>query len=277
MFTNNRLLRTTVSLWLILFAGLLFAETVVPAALQDVGIDQKLNAQVPLNLEFRDESGKAVMLRDYFGKKPVILSLAYYECPMLCTYVLNGLVKGLRPLSFDAGNEFEILTVSFDPRETHQLAASKKSVYLKEYGRSKAAAGWHFLTGNSESIRKLTDAVGFRYKYDPKDNQFAHASGIMILTPEGKLARYFYGIEYSSRDIRLALVEASQNKIGSPVDQLLLFCFHYDPTVGKYNAVATNFIRLGGILTVLALGLFVVTSLRKEKIKDKKSKTNTKN
>ncbi len=262
---NKSFLSASVSLWSVLLAGSLFAETGVPVALQDVGIDQKLNAQVPLNLEFRDESGKAVTLKDYFGKKPVILSLAYYECPMLCTYVLNGLVKSLKPLSFDAGNEFEILTVSFDPRDTHQLAASKKSVYLKEYGRPNAGNGWHFLTGDSESIRRLTEAVGFKYKYDPKDNQFAHASGIMVLTPEGKLARYFYGIEYSSRDIRLALVEASQNKIGSAVDQLLLFCFHYDPTAGKYSAAATNFIRLGGILTVLGLSLFIVTAIRRER------------
>jgi protein SCO1 len=268
--SNKARVCAAMSFYLILFAEALSAQTAIPLALQDVGIDQKLNAQIPLNLEFRDEQGKTVKLGGYFGKKPVILSLAYYECPMLCTYVLNGLVTSLKPLSFNAGNEFEILTVSFDPRETHQLAAAKKLIYLKEYGRSNAEKGWHFLTGDTESILKLTAAVGFKYKYDSKDDQFAHASGIMILTPEGKLARYFYGIEYSSRDVRLALVEASENKIGSPADQLLLFCFHYDPTVGKYSAYATNFIRLGGILTVLGLSVFVLTSLRKEKRKDKR-------
>jgi protein SCO1 len=266
MFHKNKFtICVFATVWLILESISLFAETGLPLALQDVGIDQKLKAQIPLNLEFSDESGKKVKLEKYFCKRPVILSLAYYDCPMLCTYVLNGLVRSLKPLSFNVGEQFEVLTVSFDPKETSRLAAEKKLMYLKEYGRLNAENGWHFLTGDVESIRQLTSSVGFKYKYDPKDGQFAHASGIMVVTPEGKLARYFYGIEYSSRDIRLALIEASQNKIGSRVDQLLLFCFQYDPTTGKYSAYATNIVRLGGVLTVLALGFFVITSLRKEK------------
>lgn len=265
MIINKHLTFCAVFVWFLCVNPIASAQTGIPIALQDVGIDQKLNSQVPLDLEFRNENGDKVRLKDYFGKKPVILSLVYYECPMLCTYVLNGLVKSLKPISFDPGKEFEIVTISFNPEDTATLASQKKAVYLAEYGRPDASRGWHFLTGNSESIRQLTKAVGFKYKYDPKDKQFAHASGIMVATPEGKLARYFYGVEYSSRDIRLALVEASQNKIGTPTDQLLLFCFHYDPTVGKYSANATNFVRLGGILTVLALGIFIAVSLKKEK------------
>jgi protein SCO1/2 len=271
---RNRFLKSGIAGLLYLFCAISAANasTAVPVILQEVGIDQKLNESIPLGLEFRDESGKTVRLSDYFGKKPVILSLAYYECPMLCTYVLNGLVRSLRPLSFNVGNEFEMITVSFDPTETSQLAAAKKAVYLKEYGRTGAESGWHFLTGDAEPIRQLTKAVGFKYKYDAQDKQFAHASGIMVLTPEGKLARYFYGIEYPSRDLRLALVEASQNKIGSRADQLMLYCFRYDPTTGKYSAYATNFVRLGGILTVIGLSFFVISSLKKEKRKTKEQR-----
>lgn len=267
MINNKHLTSWAVFVWLLCVSAIASAQTGIPVALQDVGIDQKLNGQVPLDLEFRNENGDKVRLKEYFGNKPVILSLVYYECPMLCTYVLNGLVRSLKPISFNPGKEFEIVTVSFNPEETADLAAQKKAVYLNEYGRPGASQGWHFLTGSAESIRQLTKAVGFKYKYDPKDKQFAHASGIMVVTPEGKLARYLYGVEYSARDIRLALVEASQNKIGTPADQLLLFCFHYDPTVGKYSANATNFVRLGGILTVLGLGVFIVIAIRREREK----------
>src|SRR5262245_47197793 len=254
------------AIFVLLFAQTyLYAQGGLPVGLQDVGIDQKLNAQIPLDLEFRNEQGEKVQLKHYFHGKPVILSLVYYECPMLCTYVLNGMVRALKPLSFNPGKEFEIITVSFNSEEDSKLAAQKKSVYLQEYGRPEASSGWHFLTGDADSIRQLTKAVGFKYKYDPKDRQFAHASGIMVATPEGKLSHYFYGVEYSTRDLRLALVEASENKIGSKVDQLLLFCFHYDPSVGKYSAYATNLIRMGGILTVLGIGLFVINSLKKER------------
>ena len=231
-------------------------STGLPKALREVRIDQKLNHQLPLDLVFRNEEGKVVKLGDYFGEKPVVLSLVYYECPMLCTQVLNGMVSAFKVLSFTPGDEFDVVTVSFDPRETSALAAAKKKTYvgyLPEAKRAPAANGWHFLTGDSESIRQLTEEVGFHYNFDEATNQFAHASAIMIATPEGKLARYFYGIEYAPKDLRLGLVEASQNKIGSPVDQLLLYCYHYDPATGKYGAVVMNMIRVGGVLTLLAM------------------------
>ena len=205
---------------------------------------------------FRNEKGEPVKLGDYFGKKPVVLSLVYYECPMLCTQVLNGMVSAFKVLSFKAGDEFDVVTVSFDPRETPALATAKKKTYvgyLPEAKRAPAENGWHFLTGDSESIKRFTEAVGFHYHFDEATNQFAHASAIMIATPEGKLARYFYGIEYSPKDLRLGLVEASQNKIGSPVDQLLLYCYHYDPATGKYGAVVMNMVRLGGIATLIVM------------------------
>jgi len=236
-----------------------------PAVLRDIGIDQRLNEQVPLDLVFRDETGKLVRLGDYFGEKPVILSLVYYECPMLCTLVLNGLLKSLRALSFDVGKEFNVVTVSFNPGETPTLAAAKKAEYIQHYSRAGAAEGWHFLTGEAGSIKRLAQAVGFRYIYDAKQNQFAHASGIMVLTPQGRLSHYFYGIEYSPRDLRLSLVEASANKIGSPVDQLLLYCYHYDPTTGKYGVIIMNVIRLAGLGTILALGAFMVVMFRRDR------------
>jgi len=226
----------------------------LPRALQDVGFDQRLDQQVPLDAVFRDETGQSVSLGDYFAGKPVILVLAYYKCPMLCTQVLNGLVRALLDVPLDIGKDFNVVTVSFDPRETPELAAAKKKSYLERYGRPGAEAGWHFLTGEQESITRLAEAVGFRYRYDEKNDQFAHASGILVLTPRGRIARYFYDIRYSPRDLRLGLVEASENKIGSPADQVLLFCFHYDPAEGKYGATVMNFVRLGGAFTVLGIG-----------------------
>ena len=235
----------------------------LPKALGDVSFDQKLNAQLPLDLVFRNENGETVKLGDYFGKKPIVLSLVYYECPMLCTQVLNGMVSAFKVLSFKPGQEFDVITVSFDPREKPALAAAKKKTYigyLPEDKRDSAANGWHFLTGDPESIKVLTDSVGFRYHFDETTNQFAHASAILVATPEGKLARYFYGIEYSPKDLRLGLIEASQNKIGSPMDQLLLYCYHYDPATGKYGAVVMNMVRLGGIATLIVMvtGFFVM-------------------
>ncbi len=235
-----------------------------PLLLQKVSFDQKLGAQLPLDLKFRDEYGRTVALGDYFGKKPVILSLVYYQCPMLCTQVLNGMVSAFLPLSFSAGREFEVVTVSFDARETPQMALAKKETYLKRYGRPSAYDGWHFLTGDQLSIDALTQTVGFHYAFDPKLNQFAHASGIMVVTPEGKIAQYYYGIEYSSRDLRLGLVEASKNKIGTVVDQVLLYCYHYDPAQGRYGAIAMRMMRLGGIATVLLLGGFMIVMFRRE-------------
>ncbi len=221
--------------------------------LRDVGFDQRLNEQVPLDLKFTDETGAVVTLNDYFGKKPVVLVLAYYRCPMLCTLVLNGLVQGMRGMPLAIGTDFNVVTVSFDPRETSELAAAKKKTYVADYGRPGAAEGWHFLTGQPEAIEKLTRAVGFRYVYDAAQDQYIHTSGIMVLTPQGRLSRYFYGIEFPARDLRLGLVEASANKIGSPTDEVLLYCFHYDPATGKYTASILNFVRAGGVLTVLAL------------------------
>jgi protein SCO1 len=236
-----------------------------PAILREVGIDQHLDQQVPLDLVFHDETGQAVQFGQYFGGKPVILALVYYECPMLCTLTLNGLASALKVLSFDVGNQFNVVTVSFNPRETAALAAAKKKAYIERYGRAGTEQGWHFLTGDATNIERLTQAVGFRYVYDAEQKQYAHAAGITLLTPQGKIARYFFGVEYSPRDLRLGLVEASHNQIGSPVDQLLLYCYHYDPATGKYGAVAMNMVRVAGALTVLALGGFVVIALRRER------------
>lgn len=235
----------------------------LPPALRDVGIDQNLNQQVPLDLVFRDESGRVVPLGEYFKGKPVILSMVYYECPMLCTQVLNGLTASMRVLGFNAGQQYEVVTVSFDPREGPELAAKKKAIYLDIYKRPGAADGWHFLTGDETNIKRLADAVGFRFHYDPETGQFAHASGIMILTPEGRISSYYYGIEYSAKDMRLGLVEASAGKIGNPVDQLLLYCYHYDPATGRYGAVVMNMVRLGGILTIAIMGTLILVLRRR--------------
>jgi protein SCO1 len=256
-----------VCLALLLGVASVRGQSPLPPSLRSVRFDQRLNEQVPLDLVFKDETGKSVKLADYFGKKPVILVLAYYRCPMLCTEVLNGLVRALLNVPFDVGKEFDVLTVSFDHRETPAMAAAKKKTYLERYGRPGAEKGWHFLTGEEDSIKRLTQAVGFQYSYDAKNDQFAHASGIMILTPEGMISRYFYDISYPSRDVRLGLVEASENKIGSPVDQVLLFCFHYDPMEGKYGPVIMNFVRLGGVLTVISLGILMTVLWRQERRK----------
>lgn len=227
----------------------------LPAPLREAKIEQRLGEQLPLDLTFRDEAGRTVRLGEYFGAKPVMIALVYYDCPMLCNQVLNGLSGALRALSFDVGKEFDIVTVSFDPREGPEAATRKKQGYMQEYKRPTAATGWHFLTGDEASILKLTDAVGFYFTYDERTNQFAHASGVMIATPEGKLSHYFYGIEYAPKELRLGLVQASQNKIGNPVDQLLLYCYHYDPATGKYGPVVMNIVRVAGIATLVAFGI----------------------
>src|SRR5579884_861240 len=242
----------------LLSAGPLCAQPKLPAPLQGVGFDQRVNEQVPLDLEFRDEAGRTVRLGNYFGDKPVILVLAYYRCPMLCTEVLNGLVRAMLDMPYTAGKEFVVLTVSFDPHETPDLAAAKKKTYLERYGRRGAEAGWHFLTGDQGPIKRLTEAVGFRYHYDDWHQQFAHASGIIVLTPHGKLFRYFLDIKYDPQVLRLSLVEASQGKVGSVTDQALLFCFHYDPADGKYGVYVMNLVRLGGVLTLLCIGGLVL-------------------
>ena len=229
-----------------------------PKVLDDVGIDQQLGGQLPLDLAFRDETGRDVRIGDYFRDRPVILALVYYDCPMLCHEVLTGLTRSFEQLNFSVGKEFEVVTVSFDARETPQMAVREKNNYINWYKREGAAEGWHFLTGDQPSIDRLTQAVGFKYAYDEQTKQFAHASGVMVLTPQGKLARYFYGVEYQPKDMRLGLVEASENRIGSAVDQILLYCYHYDPTTGKYGPVVMNMLRVAGVFTLLAIGLLFV-------------------
>ena len=236
-----------------------------PAVGSDIGIEQRLDQQVPLDLTFLDESGASVRLADLLGERPVILSLVYYECPMLCTQVLNGLLRSLRVVSLDLGEDFDVLTVSIDPRETAKLAAAKKQEYVGSYGRAGAAAGWHFLTGSQDQITRLAEAVGFRYEYDEETGQYIHATGIMVLTPAGKLARYFYGVEYSPKDLRFGLIEAAEERIGSAVDQVLLLCYQYDPATGKYGLVIMNSLRLAGGATVAITALFVIGWLRRER------------
>jgi protein SCO1/2 len=235
-----------------------------PPGLSNVGIEQRLNQQIPLDLKFRDESGRAVRLGDYFGKKPVILNLVYYNCPMLCGEVLSGLTSALRVLKLDVGREFNVVTVSFDPRETPEMAAEKKREFLKRYGRSGAEEGWHFLTGQQEAITALTGAAGFQYQYDAKSGQFAHSTTIMIVTPQGKIAQYYYGVEYPPKDLRLGLIEASQNKIGNLVDAVLLYCYHYDPATGRYGAVIMKVLRVGAVATMVFLGTFIVLMFRRD-------------
>lgn len=236
-----------------------------PGLLGKIGIDQRLNHHVPLDLTFTDETGRAVRLGDYFGKRPVVLALVYYECPMLCTQVLNGLVSALGTLTFDAGREYDVVAVSINPKEGPGLASQKKQAYLERYGRAGTEAGWHFLTGREESIARLADAVGFRYAYDESIQQYAHGAGIEVLTPKGTISKYFYGIEYSPRDIRFGLIEASEERIGSAIDDVLLLCYHYDPATGKYGATAIGLVRAGAVATVLAFLMFLFVSLRRER------------
>jgi len=224
-----------------------------PAALRDVAFDQRLGQMLPLDAALVDESGRAVRLGDYFGRRPVILTLAYYGCPMLCTLSLNGLASALKTLSFDAGREFEVVTLSFEHKETPQQAAAAKKTYIERYGRPQAAAGWHFLTGDEAAIAAVTGAVGFRYAWDEETRQYAHPTGVVVATPEGRIARYLYGVEYAPKDLRFALVEASTGRVGTPVDQLLLYCYEYDPVRGRYGATILRTVRFLGILTVLGL------------------------
>jgi len=234
-----------------------------PALLRSVGIDQKMGAQVPLDLPFSDESGHAVTLRQYFGK-PVILALVYYQCPSLCNMVLNGVLRSVKSLAMSAGDQYDIVAVSFDPRETWEMAAAKKAVYVRGYNRPGSDQGWHFLTGPDASSKLLADAVGFRYAYDAMNNQYAHGSAIILLTPDGRVSRYFFGIDYPARDVRLGLVEASGRRIGSAVDAVMLYCYHYDPSNGKYGFVIMNALRLAGFVTVAALAGFMIIMFRRD-------------
>ena len=230
-----------------------------------VDIVQRLNSELPMNLMFRDETGKIVRLGQFFRGKPVILNFMYYRCPMLCSIVLDGMTSTLTELKFDIGKEFDVITVSIDPRDTPEAAAEKKDHYIKRYGRFQSAEGWHFLTAHESAIKQLTDAVGFHYAYDPATNQFAHGAAMYVITPQGRISRYFYGFEYKPRDVRLALVEASAGKIGTATDQILLLCYHYDPATGKYSRSAMNFVRAGGVATVLSLASFIFVMLRRER------------
>ena len=235
-----------------------------PTVLSRVSFEQHLDEQLPLDLPFKDEAGRAVKLGDYFGRKPVLLTFVYYDCPMLCTEVLNGVESSLRVLNETIGKEFDVVTVSFDPKETPILAAGKKKAYLERYKRAEAEQGWHFLTGEQSSIETLTKAAGFNYFWDEASHQFAHASGIVIVTPTGKVSRYFFGIDYAPRDVKFALIESSNEKIGTLADKLLLYCYHYDPAKGNYGFVAMRAIRIGGAVTLLALVGFVFVSIRRD-------------
>jgi protein SCO1/2 len=236
-----------------------------PSILQNVGIDQKLGVVVPSDLIFDDEQGRAVHLGEMFDNRPVVLVLVYYQCPMLCTMVLNDLLRTMRAMPETVGKDFDVITVSFDPRDTPELALLKKKTYLAQYDRPGAEKGWHFLTGQQASITDLTNAVGFRYVWDPKFQVYAHASGIMVLTPTGKISRYFFGIDYVPTDLRIALTEASGGRVGGLADAILLYCFCYDPATGKYGLAISRLLKVGGCLTILVLGSFIVTAIRRER------------
>jgi protein SCO1/2 len=236
----------------------------MPVPLQQVRFDQKLDAPLPLDTTFKDEHGATVRLGDYFGKRPVIVAFVYYECPMLCTQILNGLVSGVKVLDQTVGTDFDVVAISFDARETPVMAAAKKATYMDQYQRPGSAQGWHFLTGDEAAIAKVTAAAGFQFAWDASTQQFAHASGVVVTTPAGRVARYLFGIEYSPRDLKFALMESSEGRIGSVVDQVLLYCYHYEPATGTYSRTAMNIVQMGGAVTVAALFGFVAISLRRD-------------
>jgi protein SCO1/2 len=239
-------------------------SSATPAALQKVRFDQKLDAQLPLDAVFKDDEGRTVPLGTFFGKRPVVLAFVYYECPMLCTQILNGLVSGVTVLDQTVGQDFDVVAISFDARETPVQAAAKKTASVDRYKRPGSERGWHFLTGDEASIKRVTDAAGFQFAWDAATQQFAHASGVIVTTPDGRLARYLFGIEYPPRDLKFALMESSAGRIGSVVDQLLLYCYHYEPATGSYSLAAMNAVRMGGAVTVAALLGFVAISLRRD-------------
>jgi protein SCO1 len=239
-------------------------SNLMPGQLAEVDFVQKLNEPLPLHLEFTDETGRPVKLGDYFSRRPVVLAFVYYDCTMLCSQVLNGVTSALSALDESIGRDFDVLAVSFDPRDTPAAAAAKKASYVDRYQRIGAESGFHFLTGSADAVTTLTDAVGFKYAWDEATQQFAHASGFVIATPDGRLSRYFYGIEYAPRDIKFALIESSAGRVGSIVDQVLLYCYHYDPKTGSYSFVAMKAVRLGGAFTLLGLVGFVVVAIRRE-------------
>ena len=262
---------TLAALLLALSAGGVSAQPAQPAAarrpepLKEIGFDQRLGESLPLDITLRDEHGKDVVLRDLFRGRPVVLSLVYYECPMLCTLSLNGLVSALDVLKLEPGRDFDLITVSFDARETHDQARKRKNVYLNRYRRPEAGGAWHFLTGDRPQLERLTRAVGFRYAWDEDTQQFAHASGVVVATPQGVISRYLYGIEYSPKDLRFALIESAAQRIGTPVDTLLLSCYRYDPVHGRYGAYVMGILRVAALATIGVLGGFVAVMLRRER------------
>lgn len=246
----------------------------LPETLKKIGIEQKLGGQMPMETVFKDESGNAVKLGDYFNKgRPVILAFVYYECPMLCNEVLNGLTGTLKGISFDAGKDFDVVAISFDARENEKpdLAKNKKDSYMTRYGRPGTEKGWHFLTGTKESVEAATKAAGFGFEWDEKSNQFAHAGAIMITTPDGRLARYFYGIDYSPKDVKFGIMESAESKVGNAAEQLLLYCYHYDPSTGKYGLAVLRVMRMGAVLTILGMGLMGFVFWRRNKVKSEKA------
>lgn len=240
------------------------ASSVVPAPLKEVTFKQRLNEQLPLDIPFKDEEGRTVQLGDFFGQRPVVLAFVYYTCPMLCTQVMNGISSSLKALPFTPGRDFDVVLISFDPRETPAIAAKKKQEHLAYWSTESTAGAWHFLTGDEASIRRATAAAGFNYRWEEATSQFAHVSGLLVVTPDGRLSRYFYGVEYSPKDLRLALVESGKGKVGSAIDELLLYCYHYDPESGRYGVIVMNLIRLGGVVTLATMVGFILLMRRRE-------------
>jgi protein SCO1/2 len=237
----------------------------IPAPLRDIGFDQHLGRRLPLDELVRAEDGRVTPLREYFGARPVVLVFAYYSCPMLCTQVVNGLASALGVLALEPGRDFEVVVISIDPHDTPAAAAAKKAAYLERYRRPGASAGSHFLTADPPAIDRLTRAAGFRYVWDAQTNQFAHPTGVIVVTPDGRPARYLFGIDYGPRDLRLALVEASAGRVGTAVDSLLLYCYHYDPMTGRYGFLVMRTLRVAGVATVLALGAFIAVMIQRER------------
>ena len=240
------------------------SSTEVPPQLHDVTFKQRLDEMLPLDTRFKDESGRDVALGQYFGKRPVLLAFVYYQCPMLCTQIMNGLSSALDVMPFEAGRDFDVVLVSFDPRDTPAIAAEKKRAHLDYWSAEKDAGSWHLLTGDEASIRRVTSAAGFTYRWDEATGQFAHVSGVLVVTPDGRLSRYFYGIEFSPKELRLALVESGEGKVGSAIDELLLYCFHYDPESGRYGLLVMNLVRAGGVMTMLFIGGFILLMRRRD-------------
>lgn len=243
----------------------LVTSSVDAGFLKAVRFDQHLGVQLSLDTPFRDERGNTIKLGDYFGKRPIVFALVYHECPMLCNVVLNNMVQSLHALEFMPGQEYDVLTISISPTETSALASAKKRGYVTKFGKLETLTHWHFLTGDEANIRKIAEEVGFHYEYDAKSGQYAHASGIMVLTPEGKVSRYFYGVDYPTRDLRFGIMDASKEKIGSPIAQVLLLCFHYDPLTGKYSLAVMRILQAAGLLTVIGMGMFIAKMLRRER------------